>query len=94
MAHCGLIGDASAFAATEKPDVVIGNASIEDARRVMAFAAQEHEISPAIIGIPPIAADGLPYRVQWFAAGGFARKFQNQLVCIRSTVHFKPDRPE
>ena len=32
VAHSGLIGDASAFAASEKPDVVIGIASIEDAR--------------------------------------------------------------
>jgi hypothetical protein len=32
MAHRGLIGDASAFATTEKPDAVIGIASIEDAR--------------------------------------------------------------
>jgi hypothetical protein len=32
VAHGGLIGDASAFAATEKPDAVIGIASIEDAR--------------------------------------------------------------
>jgi hypothetical protein len=41
VAHGGLIGDASAFAASEKPDVVmvIGIPSIEDARRAGTFAA-------------------------------------------------------
>jgi hypothetical protein len=40
MAHGGLIGDASAFAAPEKPDVVmvIVVPSIEDARRAVTFA--------------------------------------------------------
>jgi hypothetical protein len=39
----------------------------------------------------PIATNDLLQRVQWLAAAGFARKLQHQLLCIRSTDHFKPD---
>lgn len=70
VAHGGLIGDASAIAAGEKPNVVmfIGIPSIEDARRAVAFAAQEHKVLPTIMGFPPVAADDLPHRLQLFAA--------------------------
>ena len=60
----------------------------------MAFAAQEHEILPAKMCFPPIADDGLPYRVQRFAAGGPARKVQHQPLCIRAAGHLKPDSAE
>jgi len=94
VAHSGLIGDASAFAATEKPDAVIGIPSIEDARRAVAFAAQEHEVSTAKMRFPPIAANDLPHGLQRIAAIGPVRKFQHQLPCIRSTGHFKPNGSE
>ena len=63
MAHCGLIGDVSTFAAPEKPDAVIEIPSIEDSRRAVALAAREHEVSPAIVGFPPVAENVLRYRV-------------------------------
>jgi hypothetical protein len=57
----------------------------------VAFAAQEHEMSPAKMGFAPIATNDLPQGVQGLAAGGFARKLQHQLLCIRPTDHFKPN---
>jgi hypothetical protein len=92
-AHRGLIGNASAIT-TEKPDAVIGIASIEDAHWAVAFAAQEHEMSPAKMGFAPIATNDLPQGVQGLAAGGFARKLQHQLLCIRPTDDFKPNGSE
>src|SRR4029450_11367184 len=68
VAHGGLVGDASAFAATEKPNVVIGIPSIEDARRVVTFATQEHKVPPPVVGFPPVAGDRLPDGVHRFAA--------------------------
>jgi hypothetical protein len=90
VAHRGLIGDASALAATEKPDPV-APPSIEDARWAVAFGAREHEVTPTEMRFSPVADDGLPYRLQWFAAGGPAGKFQYQPLRIRPTVHLKPD---
>jgi hypothetical protein len=55
VAHCGLIGNASAFAATEKPDAVVRPPSIQNARWAVAFGACEHEVSPAKMCFPPIA---------------------------------------
>ena len=80
--------------APEKPDAVAEIPSIEDPRGAVAFAAREHEISPAIVGFPPVAENVLPYRLQRFAAGGPARKLQHQMLCIRSTGHFKPNGSE
>jgi hypothetical protein len=55
VAHCGLIGDACAFAATEKPDAVARPPSIQHARWSVAFGAREHEVSPTKMCFPPIA---------------------------------------
>jgi hypothetical protein len=63
VAHGRLIGDARAFAAPEKPDAVMVIPSIEDPRRAVAFAAREHEVSPAIVNFPPVAENVLRYRV-------------------------------
>ena len=93
VAHRRLIGDASAFAATEKPNAVVRVPGIQDARCSVAFAAHEHEVTPAEMCFLPIADDGLPYRVQRFAAGGPARKSQHQPLCIRAAGHLKPDGP-
>jgi hypothetical protein len=68
--------------------------SIEDPRGAVAFAARKHEVSPAIVGSPPVAENVLPYRLQRFAAFGPARKLQHQMLCIRATGHFKPDNTE
>jgi len=93
VAHGGLIGDAGACAAAEKPDAVVltGIPCIEDARRAVAFAAQEHQVSPAKMPFPPVAANDLPHGVPRFAAGGPARKFQHQPLRIRPTGHLKPN---
>jgi hypothetical protein len=64
MAHSGLIGDASAFAASEKPNAVIGVPTIQDACWAIAFAARKHEVTPAKMRFPPIAANDLLYGVQ------------------------------
>src|SRR6476620_816850 len=48
VAHCGLIGDHSAFAAREKQDA-LARPSIQNARWVVAFGARKHEVSPAKI---------------------------------------------
>ena len=71
-----MIGDASALAAPEKPNAVVGVPSIQDARWAIAFAAREHEVLPAEMRFSPVADDGLPYRLQRFTARGPARKFQ------------------
>jgi hypothetical protein len=63
MAHSGLIGDASTFAAPEKPDAVVVIPGIEDPRRAVAFAAREHEVSFAIVSFSPVAENVLRYRV-------------------------------
>jgi hypothetical protein len=55
VAHCRLIGDASAFAATEKPDAVVRPSSIQNARWAVACGAREHEVSPAKMCFAPIA---------------------------------------
>jgi hypothetical protein len=59
VAHCGLISDASAFAATEKPDAVVCIPGIQDTRFTIAFAAHEHEVTPAEMCFPPMAANNL-----------------------------------
>jgi hypothetical protein len=55
VAHCGLIGDASAFSATEKEDAVVRVPTIQNAHWAVAFGAREHEVSAAKMCIPPIA---------------------------------------
>ena len=95
VAHGGLIGDACTVAAGEKPDVVvIGNPSIEHARRAMAFAAQENEVLAPEMRLTPVADNVLPYGVQPLAAGGPARKCQNQAQCIRPAVDLISDGSE
>jgi hypothetical protein len=51
-------------------------------------------MSPAKMGFAPIATNDLPQGVQGLAAGGFARKLQHQLLCIRPTDDFKPNGSE
>jgi hypothetical protein len=63
VAHSGLIGDASTFAAPEKPDAVVVIPGIEDPRRAVALWAREHEVSPAIASFPPVAENVLRYTV-------------------------------
>ena len=94
VTHRRLIGDASAFAATEKPNAVVRVPGIQDARCSIAFVAHKHKVTPAEMCFLPIADDGLPYRVQRFAAGGPARKSQDQLQCIRAAGHLKTDGSE
>jgi hypothetical protein len=93
VAHRGLIGDASAFVATEKEDAVVC-ASIQNTHWAVAFGAREHEVSSAKMRFPPIAANNLPYRIQRFAAGGLERKLQHQLLRIRSASYFKQNCSE
>jgi hypothetical protein len=59
VAHSGLIGDASAFAATEKPNAVVRVPGIQNARFAVAFVASEHEVTPAKMCFPPMAANNL-----------------------------------
>ena len=96
MAHGGLIGDASTFAAAEKPCTVLLTSipRIEDARRAVAFAAQEDQVSTAKMRFPPVTDNDLPYRVSRFATGKSAGKFQHQPLCIRATGGLKIDGPE
>jgi hypothetical protein len=95
MAHGGLIGDASAFSATENPSTVLltGVGRIEDARRAVAFAAQERQVSPAKMRFPPVADDDLSYRLP-FPAGRSAGKFKHEPLCIRAALDFKPNCPK
>jgi hypothetical protein len=86
VAHCRLIGDASAFAATEKPDAVVRPPSIQNARWAVAFGAREHEVSPAKMCFPPIADNVLLQGIQGFAAGGLAKKVQHQIFVL-NVVH-------
>jgi hypothetical protein len=59
VTHCGLIGDASAFAATEKEDAIVCIPTIQNAHWAVAFGAREHEVSAAKMCFPPIAANDL-----------------------------------
>jgi hypothetical protein len=93
MAHGGLISSAGAFAAAEKRDAVIDIRSIENSRRAVALAAKKDEVSPAIMGFPPIASNDLSQRLQRFAFGP-ARKFQQQALGIRSASHLKSNASE
>src|SRR5690349_20252236 len=94
MAHCRLIGDVSAFAATEKPDAVVRPPSIQNARRAVAFGACQHEESTANMDFPPIADNVTLSVIQVSAAGKLTKKIQHQLLCIRSTGYFKPNGSE
>jgi hypothetical protein len=60
VAHRRLIGDAGAFASTEKPNAVVRVPGIQDARCLVAFVAHEHEVTPAEMCFPPMAANNLP----------------------------------
>jgi hypothetical protein len=46
------------------------------------------------MGLPPVAGNELPYRVQRFASRGPNRKFQYQSLCIRPAGYLKSDRSE
>jgi hypothetical protein len=94
VSHSGLIGDASAFAATEKENAIVCVPSIQNARFAVAFRTCEQEVSSAEICFPPMATNDLPHRIQHFAAGGLARKLQHQLPRIRATGYFKPNSSE
>jgi hypothetical protein len=94
MAHCGLIGDSRAFATIEKPDAIVCPTSVQDACFAMACVAHEHQVPPAEMCGPPMAANNLLQGAQRFAASRPERKSQHQLPCIRSTGHLKPNGSE
>ena len=94
MAHVGLIGNPSAFATSEKPDPVMVIPSIENTRRAATFAARKHEVAPAIVCFPPVAADFLPQRIQPLAAGRPYGEFQHKPLCVWATSHLKINGPE
>jgi len=68
MAHGGLIGDANAFAAAEKPSAGVPILRIQDAPFAMAFVAHEQEVTPAEMCFSPMAANNLLKGLQRFAA--------------------------
>ena len=68
MAHGGLIGDANAFAAAEKPSAGVPILRIQDAPFAMAFIAHEQEVTPAEMCFSPMAANNLLKGLQRFAA--------------------------
>jgi hypothetical protein len=94
MAHGGLVGYASANAAEEKPDAVRKVSSVKNARGTTTFRAQEHQVAPAIMCRPPVAADSLPQRVQSLAACRPYGKFQHKPLRVWTTGDLKPNRSE
>src|SRR5262245_43547964 len=96
MAHRRLIGDASASAASEKPDLVVSavEPGIEDPGGTVTFGAREVQIFTAVTGIAPLATDRLEDRLQWRPAGGPARKRKHKLRGMQIAAHLKLNRAE